>query len=68
MLTALSSTRRYSIDDLADFLDDGGTIVYEEGKFCLVTADEVLDGGDVLPGLQLRMRDLLQAMTDDPAE
>lgn len=37
----------------------GTTTVYQGDHITHVAADEVLDGGDVLAGLQLRLRDLL---------
>ncbi|HEY8742282.1 MAG TPA: Uma2 family endonuclease [Chloroflexota bacterium] len=45
--------------------ETGLTTVYEGDHVRQVVADDVLDGGDVLPGLQLRMQDLLRAITAD---
>jgi Uma2 family endonuclease len=45
--------------------ETGTTTVYEGDRVRSVAADEFLDGGEVLPGLQLRMGDLLQAIEAD---
>ncbi len=44
------------------------TTVYRGNQISHVTADEPLDGGDVLPGLQLRLRDLLDEVAAEEAE
>ena len=48
--------------------ETGGTAVYQREHVSYVEAGELLDGGDVLPGFQVRMRDLLQAIAGDLAE
>jgi Uma2 family endonuclease len=45
--------------------ETGTTTVYEGDRVRSVAAAELLDGGEVLPGLQLRMADLLQAIKAD---
>ncbi|MGI8914487.1 MAG: Uma2 family endonuclease [Chloroflexota bacterium] len=43
----------------------GTTTVYHEGTIRRVLAGELLTGCDVLPGLQLRLQDLLDELVDD---
>ncbi len=45
--------------------ETGATTVYQGRRIALVGADELLDGGDVLPGLQLRLRDFLAELDED---
>lgn len=47
--------------------ETGTTTVYEGGHVPCVEAGELLDGGEVLLGLQLSMRDLLDAIAADMA-
>jgi Uma2 family endonuclease len=42
--------------------ETGTTTVYDKGTIRRVTADNPLNGGDVLPGLQLRLRELLDEL------
>lgn len=43
----------------------GTTTVYHQGTIRRVPAGEPLDGGDLLPGLQLRLQDLLDELAAD---
>lgn len=45
--------------------ESGVVTVYEGGRLHHVGADEPLDGGEVLPGLSLRLRDLLTEIEED---
>ncbi|HEY8838420.1 MAG TPA: Uma2 family endonuclease [Dehalococcoidia bacterium] len=44
--------------------ETGNTTVYEGNRVTYVAADETLDGGDVLPGFQVRLRDLLDELNE----
>lgn len=46
----------------------GTTTVYQGGRITLVPAEETLDGGDVIPGFQVRIRDLLDEIHSEMAE
>ena len=46
--------------------ETGTTTVFHQGRITRVAADDLLDGGDVLPGLQLRLRDLLDELDEEP--
>ena len=45
--------------------ETGATTVYQGNHVSHVAADEVLSGGDVLPGLQIRVRDILDELAAD---
>jgi Uma2 family endonuclease len=45
-------------------LETGNTTVYQGGHVSYITAEETLDGGDVLPGFQIRLRDLLDGLRE----
>jgi Uma2 family endonuclease len=45
--------------------ETGVTTVYRGDRVSHVAGDEVLDGGDVLPGLKLRLRDILNELAVD---
>ena len=38
--------------------------MYQGGHVSYITAEETLDGGDVLPGFQIRLRDLLDGLRE----
>jgi Uma2 family endonuclease len=42
----------------------GTTIVYQDDRITYVTAEETLDGGDVLPGFQVRLADVLRDLRE----
>lgn len=44
----------------------GSTTIYHGSRVTFVDADEVLDGGDVIPGFQIKLRDVLDQL--EPAE
>lgn len=48
--------------------ETGTTTVYQGSNVRFVGPDEVLDGSDVLPGWQLRLRDLLAELDEEAAE
>jgi Uma2 family endonuclease len=40
--------------------ENGNTAVYQDDRITYVTAEETLDGGDVLPGFHVRLADVLR--------
>lgn len=45
--------------------ETGNTTVYQGDRVTTVAAEELLDGGDVLPGFQIRLRDLLDGLKEE---
>lgn len=43
----------------------GDTTVYQGDRVTYVSAEETLDGGDVLPGFRIRLRDLLNDLQEE---
>ncbi|MGI8914417.1 MAG: Uma2 family endonuclease, partial [Chloroflexota bacterium] len=44
--------------------DTGSTAVYQRDRVTYVTADEVLDGGDALPGFQIQLGAILRELRE----
>jgi Uma2 family endonuclease len=44
--------------------ENGNTAVYQDDRITYVTAEETLDGGDVLPGFQVRLADVLRDLRE----
>ncbi|MGI8913980.1 MAG: Uma2 family endonuclease [Chloroflexota bacterium] len=47
--------------------ETGNTAVYQGDRVSFVTADETLDGGEVEPGFQIRLRDMLDELNAEMA-
>lgn len=45
--------------------ETGNTTVYHRDRVAFVTADEALDGGEVVPGFQIRLRDVLDELDEE---